>query len=77
MPCLVKYEYINIKQEGMGMCNDVSEKELIDTTIREYCDLLRIKKYQTTENPELNFQLKEKEIKLTTFGINTKELKFD
>ena len=57
MPCLVKYEYINIKQEGMGMCNDVSEKELIDTTIREYCDLLRIKKYQTTENPELNFQL--------------------
>ena len=55
----------------------MSEKELIDTTIREYCDLLRIKKYQATENPELNFQLKEKEIKLTTFGINTKELRFD
>ena len=34
------------------MLNDMSEKELIDTTIREYCDLLRIKniKQQKTLN---------------------------
>jgi len=59
------------------MVNNMSEKELIDVTIKEYCDLLRIKKYQTTENPELTFQLKEKEIKLAAFGVNIKELQFD
>lgn len=59
------------------MADNVTDKELMDTTIKEYCDLLRIKKYQTSDNPELNFQLKEKEIKLAAFGINIKELKFD
>jgi len=50
---------------------------IIAVTINEYCDLLRIKKYQTSENPELNFQIKQKEIKLASFGVNIKELKFE
>jgi hypothetical protein len=59
------------------MNDGMSEKELIAVTINEYCDLLRIKKYQTSENPELNFQIKQKEIKLASFGVNIKELKFE
>ncbi len=55
----------------------MSDKELIDITIKEYCDLLRIKKYQTADNPELAFQIKEKQVKLTAFGINVKELSFE
>lgn len=59
------------------MCDGMNEKELINVTINEYCDLLRIKRCQTCENSELNFQIKQKEIKLASFGINIKELKFD
>lgn len=59
------------------MNDGMSEKELIAVTINEYCDLLRIKKYQTVENAELNFQIKQKEVKLASFGVNIKELKFE
>lgn len=55
----------------------MSDKELMDITIKKYCDLLRIKKYQTADNPELDFQIKEKQVKLTAFGINVKELSFE
>lgn len=55
----------------------MNEKELINITINEYCDLLRIKKYETAGNAELDFQIKQKEIKLNSFGVNIKELKFE
>ena len=58
---------------GEGM----SEKELVDITINEYCDLLRIKKYQTSDNQELDFQIRAKEVKLAAFGINITELQFE
>ena len=41
------------------MYNDVSEKEIIEITIRTYCNLQRIKKYEKGENQELEYQLKE------------------
>lgn len=59
------------------MSEGMSERELVDVLINEYCDLLRIKKYQTTDNEELNFQIRAKEVKLATFGINVKELQFE
>jgi len=58
---------------GEGM----SEKELVDITINEYCDLLRIKNCQTSDNKELEFQIRAKEVKLAAFGINIKELQFE
>lgn len=59
------------------MCEGMSDKELVDITIKEYCDLQRIKKCQTNDNTELNFQIKEKKVKLAAFGINIKELQFE
>lgn len=59
------------------MSEGMTDKELVDITIKEYCDLLRIKKCQTNENTELNFQIREKEVKLAAFGINIKELQFE
>ena len=57
------------------MC-DVSEKEIIEIAIRTYCNLLRIKKYETGENPELEFQLKEARAKLAIYGVNIQELEY-
>ena len=57
-------------QEGM------SEKEMIDITIRTYCNLQRIKKYEKGENPELEYQLKEAKAKLAIYGVNIQELEY-
>ena len=56
--------------------SDASEKEIIEITIRTYCNLLRIKKYETGENPELKFQLKEARAKLAIYGVNIQELEY-
>lgn len=37
------------------MSDNVSEKEIIEITIRTYCNLQRIKKHQKEENPELEY----------------------
>jgi len=68
---------ITYKKGDCTMGEGMSEKELVDITINEYCDLLRIKKYQTSDNQELDFQIRAKEVKLAAFGINIKELQFE
>lgn len=47
----------------------MSLDELKQVTIDFYVNLQRIKKAQTGENPELNYQLKVYENKLTALGI--------
>ena len=59
-----------MEQEGM------SEKEIIDITIRTYCNLQRIKKHEKGENPELEYQLKEAKAKLAIYGVNIQELEY-
>ena len=58
------------------MPNDVSEKESIEVAIRTYCNLLRIKKCDKGDNPELEFQLKEARAKLGIYGVNIQELEY-
>lgn len=58
------------------MVDNVNEKEIIDIAIRTYCNLQRIKKHETSENPELEFQLKEAKVKLAIYGVNIQELEY-
>ncbi len=58
------------------MYNDVSEKEIIEITIRTYCNLQRIKKHEKGENQELEYQLKEAKAKLAIYGVNIEDLEY-
>ena len=58
------------------MYNDVSEKEIIEITIRTYCNLQRIKKHEKGENQELEYQLKEAKAKLAIYGLNIEDLEY-
>ena len=58
------------------MYNDVSEKEIIEITIRTYCNLQRIKKHEKGENQELEYQLKEAKAKLAIYGVNIGDLEY-
>lgn len=54
----------------------MNEKEIIDMAIRVYCNLQRIKKHETGENPELEYQLKEAKARLTVYGVNIQDLEY-
>lgn len=58
------------------MCEGMSDKELVTIAMNRYCDLQRIKKCETNENPELEFQLRKARAELTLYGINIEELKY-
>ena len=58
------------------MYNDVSEKEIIEITIRTYCNLQRIKKHEKGENQELEYQLKEAKAKRAIYGVNIEDLEY-
>lgn len=58
------------------MCEGMSDKELVTIAMNRYCDLQRIKKFETNENPELEFQLRKARAELTLYGINIEELKY-
>lgn len=58
------------------MLDNVSEKEIIEVTIRTYCNLQRIKKHEQGENPELEYQLKEARAKLAIYGVNIQDLDY-
>lgn len=55
----------------------IDEKEIIDISIRTYCNLQRIMKYEKGENPELEYQLKEAKAKLAIYGVNIQELEYE
>lgn len=58
------------------MNEDLKEKEIIDMAIRIYCNLQRIKKHETGENPELEYQLREAKARLTVYGVNIQDLEY-
>ena len=58
------------------MNEDLNEKEIIDMAIRTYCNLQRIKKHETGENPELEYQLREAKARLTVYGVNIQDLEY-
>ena len=58
------------------MYNDVSEKEIIEITIRTYCNLQRIKKHEKGENQELEYQLTEAKAKRAIYGVNIEDLEY-
>lgn len=53
----------------------MSEKELISITIDRYTDLQRIKKSNgDQENTELDYQIKVTTAKLSSLGVNVKDI---
>lgn len=58
------------------MNEDLNEKEIINSAIRTYCNLQRIKKHEKGENPELEYQLKEAKARLTVYGVNIQDLEY-
>ena len=54
------------------MTHEEQKQVLIDS----YTNLMRIKAYEQGENKELEYQIKTTKVKLSTFGIDIKELEY-
>lgn len=62
-------------QKGGERMNEMTKEELISITIDNYMDLQRIKKANgTTENTELDYQLKGITAKLSSLGVSVEDL---
>lgn len=55
------------------MCEKTSENELKQVTIDYYVNLQRIKKAETGNNPELDYQIRVVKNKLASLGIPLEE----
>lgn len=57
------------------MVEDVTDKELITTTIDRYTELQQIKKANGNhENPQLDYYIKVTTAKLSSLGINVEDI---
>ncbi len=54
----------------------MTKEEMINIEIDKFTSLMRIKKYQTEDNPELEYQIRISRAKLEAFGIVTETLVF-
>ena len=54
----------------------MTKEEMINIEIDKFTSLMRIKKYQTEDNPELEYQIRISKAKLEAFGIITETLVF-
>lgn len=54
----------------------MTKEEMINIEIDKFTSLMRIKKYQTEDNPELEYQIRISKAKLEAFGIVTETLVF-
>lgn len=57
--------------------DEMNFEELKQFNIDYYINLVRIKKYQKENNPELEFQLKIQKNKLHSMGINTEDFEYE
>ena len=58
------------------MSNEMTREELINILIDKYTDLQRIKKANgTTENAELDYQIKVVTSKLSSLGISVEDIR--
>lgn len=71
IPCIIIYIHISIiiSKEVGGLKEDMTLEELKQVTIDYYVNLQRIKKAETAQNPELDYQIRVAENKLATLGI--------
>ena len=58
------------------MREDLNSFEMISYEIDYYVNLIRIKKAERAENPELDYQLKVQKNKLAALGVNTENYEF-
>lgn len=58
------------------MREDLNSFEMINSEIDYYVNLVRIKKAEKAENPELDYQLKVQKNKLAALGVNTENYEF-
>ena len=61
----------------MGRLDEMNFEELKQVNIDYYINLIRIKRHQKENNPELEFQLKTVKNKLHSKGVNTKDFEYD
>ena len=54
----------------------MTKKKKKQVLIDSYINLMRIKAYEQGENKELEYQIKTTKVKLSTFGIDIKELEY-
>ena len=54
----------------------MTKEEMITVEIDKFANLMRIKKYQKEENPELEYQIRISRSKLQGYGIVTEDLEF-
>ena len=57
--------------------DEMNFEELKQVNIDYYINLIRIKRHQKENNPELEYQLKVQRNKLATLGINTSDYEYD
>ena len=58
------------------MREDLNSFEMINYEIGFYVTLLRIKKAETAENTELDYQIKVQKNKLAVLGVNTENFEY-
>ena len=58
------------------MREDVNNFEMINYEINIYVNLMRIKKAEKAENPELDYQLKVQKNRLAALGVNTESFEY-
>lgn len=75
---LILYNRITYIGKGCERMSDetMTKEEMITYEINTFTNLLRIKKYATEENPELEYQIKISRAKLEAYGIVTENLLF-
>ncbi len=54
----------------------MTDAEKREVAIDNYVNLMRIKKCETGENKELDYQIKVAKVKLSNFGIDISELEY-
>lgn len=55
----------------------MTKEEMLNYETNIYINLIRIKRYQKENNPELEYQLKTQRNKLHNLGVNTDDFEFE
>lgn len=55
---------------------NMTKEEMLNYETNIYINLIRIKRYQKENNPELEYQLKTQRNKLHNLGINTDDFEY-
>lgn len=55
----------------------MTKEEMLNYETNIYINLIRIKRYQKENNPELEYQLKTQRNKLHNLGVNTDDFEYE